>query len=463
MDRQRQRLFLILLLVFANSAPGAGEPAKLDRHGDPLPDGAITRLGTTRLCHKGEVLALAFSADNSVLVTSGLDDTVCVWQVSGGKKQLELKARDYKLNILRSVAISPDGKLLATVASGGSDEVTIHAWNVANGEEKFKKTYTNGSSAIAFSPDSKLLALAGAPIVLLDSNTGRQVRTFEEHKSIASGIQFSGDGKVVASLHQNGTILQFWLSATGKPLFEIKAPENDSFRCLAFAPDNKRIATRSREGTVWLWDIASTRPVQHFEAHKGAILSVTYSANGELLATASAPGGVALWDPRTGKQQRSFIGDRNGRYFGSADTIASISPDGKYLASANGHAIRLWDVTTGRECADLARHPLAVRTCTFSADGMEVWTSCGEPIYPRGDHVLRCWDTASGKLTRQIDLPEQEWIFAVSDDAKLALTGVDGRGDVVHLWNADSRKQLHALGGHRYGVTRAVSRETAST
>jgi WD40 repeat protein len=204
-----------------------------------------------------------------------------------------------------------------------------------------------------------------------------------------------------------------------------------------------------------LWDIASARPVHHFEAHKGPIVSVSYSVDGKLLATGSAQGGVAVWDPRTGKQQCSFIRDSNGRSSASA-TIASISPDGKYLASANGNAIRLWDVATGRERADLARHPLAVRTCTFSADNKEVWTSCGEPYYPRGDHVLRCWDTASGKLTRQIALPEEEWIFAVSDDAKLVLTGVPGQGDDVHLWNADSRKRLHALAGHRHGVTRAA-------
>src|SRR5262249_19879860 len=65
MDRQRQRLFLILLSVFANSTLWAGEQAKLDRHDDPLPEGAIGRLGTTRLRHNGSVSALAFSADNS--------------------------------------------------------------------------------------------------------------------------------------------------------------------------------------------------------------------------------------------------------------------------------------------------------------------------------------------------------------------------------------------------------------
>jgi WD40 repeat protein len=129
-DRHLHRSFFTFLSVLANSLLWAGEPAKLDRLGDPLPQGALARLGTTRLRHKGSVLALAFSADSSVLATTGMDDTVCVWQVSSGKKLLERKVQDYKLNSLDSIAISPDGKLLATVARGISqDEVTIHVWN----------------------------------------------------------------------------------------------------------------------------------------------------------------------------------------------------------------------------------------------------------------------------------------------------------------------------------------------
>jgi WD40 repeat protein len=456
-DRHLHRSFFIFLSVLANSSLWAGELAKFDRHGDPLPQGALARLGTARLRHKGSVLALAFSADSSVLATTGMDDAVCLWQVSSGKKLLERKVQDYDLNFLDSIAISPDGKLLATVARGTSqDEVAIHVWNATNGEEKFKKPCKRGASGIAFSPDSKLLALPGESIVLLDSGTGKEVRKFEDHKSKVTRVLFSTDGQKVASLHQDQTILQFWQSATGKTLFEIKAPGKGSFRCMAIAPDSKSITTGNHDGNVWLWDIASAREVRHFKAHESAVTSVTYSADGKRLATVSAEGGVALWDPATGKPQGDFLKDRKGTSLGLDHTIAAISPDGKNLASANSRTIRLWDVATRSERADLAGHPLAVRTCTFSADGKTLWTSCGEPIWPRGDHVLRSWDIATGKLSRQTALPEKEWIFAVSEDAKFVLTGVKEHGDVVHLWQAGSRKQLHALAGHRYGVTRAA-------
>jgi WD40 repeat protein len=456
-DRHLHRSFFIFLSVLANPLLWASEPAKLDHHGDPLPQGALARLGTTRLRHKGWVLALAFSADSSVLATTGMDDAVCLWQVSSGKKLLERKVQDYKLNYLDSIAISPDGKLLATVARSDSpDEATLHVLNAGNGEEKFKKPCKRGASGIAFSPDSKLLVLPGESIVLLDSSTGKELRKFADHQSKATRVLFSTDGKKVASLHEDQNILQFWQSATGKALFEIKAPEKGPFRCMAIAPDGKSIATGNNDGNVWIWDIASARAVRHFKAHESTVTSVSYSADGKLLATVSAECGIALWDPSTGKSQGHFLKDRGSTFWGSDDTIAAISPDGKNLASTNSHTIRLWDVATRSERADLAGHPLAVRTCTFSADGKTLWTSCGEPIWPLGDHVLRCWDIAGGKLSRQIALPEEEWIFAVSEDAKFVLSGVKEHGDVVHLWQAGSRKQLHALGGHRHGVTRAA-------
>lgn len=456
MEWRLHRSFFLLLSVLANSSLGAGEPAKRDRYGDPLPQGALARLGTTRLRHKGWVRALAFSADSSVLATTGTDDAVCLWQVSSGKKLWERKVRDYEHNFLGSIAISPDGKLLATVARDWQEEATLHVLNTTNGEEKFKKPCKHGASGVAFSPDSKLLALPGESIVLLDSSTGKEVRKFEDRKSKATRVVFSTDGKKVASLHEDQTILQFWQSATGKALREIQAPEKGAFQCLAIAPDGKSIATGNNDGKVWLWDIASASTVRHFKAHESPVTSVTYSADGKRLATVSAENGVALWDPALGKPQGHFLKDRKGTIFDRGDTIAAISPDGKNLASATSSTIRLWNVATRNERADLAGHPLAVRTCTFSADGKTLWTSCGEPLWPFGDHVLRCWDIASGKLSRQIALPEEEWIFAVSEDAKFLLSGVKEDGNIVRLWQADSRKQLHALAGHRYGVTRAA-------
>jgi len=355
------------------------------------------------------------------------------------------------------VAISPNGKLLAATASHyGEGEDTIHVWDMANGDAKYRKSFKRGSSGIAFSPDSNFLALADTSILLLESNTGRELRKFEDHTPGASSVRFSSDGKIVASIHkivvsihEVGVALKIWDSATGKSLCDIKAPENSSFQCLAVAPDGKSIATGNDDGHVWLWDIASAKPVRHFKAHECRVTSVSYTANGKLLATASDGGGVALWDPTTGKKQCKFSEDRKGRYGYMEQTIASIAPDGRNLASATGDSIRLWDVTTGSERADLARHPLAVLSCTFSPDGKSIWTNCG-------DHVLRSWDSGSGKLSRQITLPEEERILAVSDDAKLLLTRVEADGDVVRLWQADSRKQLHALAGHRYGAGRAV-------
>src|SRR5205823_8353701 len=78
-------LFLLLALSPPVAAAQSGPGPRLDVYGDPLPPGAIARLGTTRLHHSGQILALAFSPDESKLFSAGGDKTVRVWSTSDGR------------------------------------------------------------------------------------------------------------------------------------------------------------------------------------------------------------------------------------------------------------------------------------------------------------------------------------------------------------------------------------------
>src|SRR5262249_22815113 len=90
-------LLLVCLLLPDRPAAVGGEPAptgparppglraRTDRHGDPLPEGAIARFGTSRLRHVAPVLSLAFSPDGKRLASGSRDGTVAVWDVATGK------------------------------------------------------------------------------------------------------------------------------------------------------------------------------------------------------------------------------------------------------------------------------------------------------------------------------------------------------------------------------------------
>ncbi len=435
---------LALLLVFGERpAHGVAPPSprRIDQHGDPLPDGAVARLGTQRW--RGGLdtaeAGLHFSADGKLLAGHARG-RVGLWEVATGRP-LTWMAHVPHVHAARFTA---DGKALWTARRDPWSGVTswlVESWQVGEGRliEGGRLPYREvlAASPVFSSDGSKIIMRhAGTVAVASASGSGRAVvARWPWVQTEAAAL--SPDARVLAVLAWGGR-LGLFAAGTGKLLHDVR-DWGKEFTSLTFSPDGKTLAAWGPRDNC-LWEV-KTGKVRHRLAGLGG--PAAFRGDGKVLACAARKA-IHLVDPATGKVLSIFPAHGERSVAGLA-----FSPDGKRLALA-GQTISLWDVRTGQRDRPLPGHGAAIVALAFSADGRRLATG--------GRDGLACvWDGRTGRLEHTLTGHDGAASgLAFSADGALLATGEGVRGQrretSLRLWDLRKGRLSHSWKAHQGAI-----------
>ncbi|MEM7773385.1 MAG: NB-ARC domain-containing protein, partial [Cyanobacteria bacterium P01_A01_bin.37] len=466
--------------------------------------------------HVGWVQALCFSTDGTYLISAGDDHVTNIWKIrqittisfpsqrTDGSPSLRFSGVLFRVlkghqNRIWSVALSPDGQLLAT----GSGDCTVKLWSLKTGQLlATTDAHANQVTSVHFSPDGHMLASSGFDQTIKRWDIHRTpdgvelhlVQTLEGHQGSVWSVRFHPYAPLLVSSSGDRTI-KIWQLPTGKLLTTLRG-HTEQISTLEICPSGNHLVSASNDHTLKLWDIsqwvgssgidngATTTVIATLTGHTRQIWTMALSPDGTMLASGSNDQTVRLWDIPSRRLFNTIRGHTNQLLTVGVSALSATDAAGPttyLMTGSSDQTIRLWDFQTGTLTHTLrghknwvlsvAPHPTELRLASGSADcdirlwnlktgvltqvlsghTSWVWSVAFSPdgrMLASGsfDQTIRLWDVQTASLLQTIQVTDLVWSVTFSPDGQWLASGDNQHR--VQVWDVATGTLITTLEGH---------------
>jgi WD40 repeat protein len=460
-----------LLAVALVAEAGQDQPIARDLSGDPLPTGAVARLGSLRFRHDATILFAAFLPGGKSVLSVGSDGIACVWEFPSGKQLRRFATHavnkpplvsdddlllglppSFRANLpTRAVALSPEGKTLATSFSvPASPTFVMDAGLPAKGGKKTSPSKPQ------------------TDIRLHDVATGKERAAWKVDAAVVSELAFSPDGKHLTAWG-NDRIARIWDWANAKEVGKaatVGAGGPVSGGGLAYSPDGKTLMLSQSSRVLQFVEVPTGKAVGPRPDNADPLTAVWFTLDGKHVftqagnpSTARGPGSRALaslltqaarsthkWDAATGKDLGTI------QLPPTPGNPTVISPDGRFgvtvatflkPADARAAATRpaaLFDTASGKTLGEIGLEvevaPMHRKPLVFSPDGKMLAVNAGTDT-----EKIDLYEIPGGKRLRTLDagpVAQPGRKSPLSASAQKMLFSADGKVLAFHPGDAGS-------------------------